>query len=74
MIFKDFFSSAARSKLSEPQIIFIRQEGNLFIFKMQCLEENKRQKYTLEMNYQYDSKSGNWSPRPHAGAAGSADK
>jgi ubiquitin-protein ligase len=74
MIFKDFFSSAARSKLSEPQITFVRQEGNLLIFKMQCLEENRRQKFTLEMNYQYDNKSGNWSPRPHADAAGSADK
>lgn len=74
MIFKDFFPSAARSKLSEPKITFIRQEGNLLIFKMQCLEENRRQKFTLEMNYQYDSKSGNWSPRPHADAAGSADK
>jgi len=73
-IFKDFFPSAARSKLSEPQITFIRQEGSLYIFKMQCLEENRRQKFTLEMNYQYDRKSGNWSPRPHADAAGSRDK
>ena len=74
MIFKDFFPSAAWSKLSEPQITFVRQEGNLLIFKMQCLEENRRQKYTLEMNYHYDSKSGDWSPRPHADTAGSADK
>lgn len=69
-IFKDFFPSAARSKLSDPQITFVRQEGSLLIFKMQCLEENRRQKFTLEMNYQYDSKSGQWSPVLHADAAG----
>ncbi|MBU0908649.1 MAG: hypothetical protein KKA54_11565 [Proteobacteria bacterium] len=73
-IFKDFFPSAARSKLSEPQITFVRQEGTLLIFKMQCLEENRRQKFTLEMNYQYDGKSGQWSPTLHADGAGSAGK
>ncbi len=73
-IFKDFFPSAARSKLSDPQITFARQEGNLLIFKMQCLEENRRQKFTLEMHYQYDGKSGQWSTRTHTDAAGGAGK
>ncbi|MFZ5769910.1 MAG: hypothetical protein ACOY4W_00640 [Thermodesulfobacteriota bacterium] len=73
-IFKDFFPSAARSKLSDPQISFVRQEGRLLIFRMQCLEESRRQKFTLEMHYQYDTSAKQWSPRPVAGVPAGAGK
>ncbi|RJX35114.1 MAG: hypothetical protein C4531_02610 [Desulfurivibrio sp.] len=73
-IFKDFFPSAARSKLSDPRISFVRQEGRLLIFRMQCLEESRRQKFTLEMHYQYDTGAKQWSPRPVAEAPAAAGK
>ncbi|MBI5557840.1 MAG: hypothetical protein HY885_09400 [Deltaproteobacteria bacterium] len=65
-VFKEFFPSVARSKLSDPQITFVKQEGNLLVFKMQCQEEVRSQNFTLEMIYQYDTKSGEWSARPQA--------
>ena len=63
-IFKDFFPSAARSNLSEPKITYVKQQGSLLIFNMQCQEENRQQRFTLEMNYQYDTASGKWGPHP----------
>ena len=63
-IFKDFFPSAARSTLSDPKITYVKQQGSLLIFNMQCQEENRQQRFTLEMNYQYDTASGKWGPHP----------
>jgi ubiquitin-protein ligase/transposase len=63
-IFKDFFPSSARSTLSEPKITYVKRQGSLLVFNMQCQEENRQQKFTLEMNYQYDTASGKWGPHP----------
>lgn len=60
-IFKAKFASANESALSDPIVEFFKQAGNGLIFKMQCKETVRRQKYTLEMYYQYDISSKTWS-------------
>lgn len=60
-IFKVKFDSAATSELSDPEIEFFKSVGNMLIFKMQCQEKIRRQKYTLEMYYKFDTVSQAWS-------------
>ncbi len=60
-IFKEKFASAADSNLSDPEVAFFKSAGNILIFKMLCKEEIRRQKYNLEMYYQYDTVSQTWS-------------
>ncbi|MCK5192782.1 MAG: hypothetical protein KAQ71_03165, partial [Desulfobulbaceae bacterium] len=60
-IFKEKFASAANSALSDPEVEFFKSAGNVLIFKMLCKEEIRRQKYNLEMYYQYDTVSQTWS-------------
>ncbi|MBC8318860.1 MAG: hypothetical protein H8E41_13235 [Desulfobulbaceae bacterium] len=60
-IFKEKFDSAATSELSDPEIEFVKSSGKILIFKMQCQEKIRRQKYTLEMFSQYDTVSQSWS-------------
>lgn len=66
-IFRQFFPSIAHSKLSDPEATFLSRDGNLLLFKLQCLEENHSQQFTLEMNYQYDIRSGRWTPQKIGG-------
>lgn len=59
-IFRKKFPSSANSELSEPTIQFVKVEGDNLVFKMQCKEQNRRQRFTLEMDYHYDMKTGKW--------------
>ncbi len=62
-IFKDNFSSAARSTLSNPTVDFIKQEGGFLVFRMECVEQARQQRFKLQIDYQYDQKIKKWSAR-----------
>ena len=60
-IFKENFSSAARSTLSSPTVEFIKLEETLLIFRMECVEQARQQRFKLQLDYQYDKNSKKWS-------------
>ncbi len=60
-IFRKHFSSSVGNKLSDPEVALLKDDGNILVFQMQCKEEIRNQKFTLEVIYQYDRRSGGWS-------------
>ena len=60
-IFRKVYPSAVSSKLSRPQVSFIKTDGNSQIFNITCLEKSQGSAYRLDLNYQYNLASGKWS-------------
>lgn len=60
-IFKENFSSATHSTLSNLSVDFIKQEGTFLVFRMECVEQARQQRFKLQLDYQYDKKSEKWS-------------
>jgi tetratricopeptide (TPR) repeat protein len=60
-IFKKEFPSSRNAPLSNPRIYFIKVKNGRLLYTIQCTEK-KGIKLTLELTYQYDLETGNWSP------------
>ncbi|MCI5160536.1 MAG: hypothetical protein D3917_00630 [Candidatus Electrothrix sp. AX5] len=60
-IFKKEFPSSRNAPLSNPRIYFIKVKNGRLLYTVQCTEK-KGIKLTLELTYQYDLETGNWSP------------
>ncbi|MHB8791204.1 MAG: hypothetical protein ACYDBT_15150 [Desulfobulbaceae bacterium] len=60
-IFRASYPSAKSSELLNPQVTFVKREGNLMIFTMSCAERNQGRTFRLELNYQYDLDKNSWS-------------
>lgn len=60
-IFRENYPSAKSSELLNPQVTFVKREGNILIFSMSCAERNQGRTFRLELNYQYDLDKGAWS-------------
>jgi len=60
-IFKKEFPSSRNAPLSNPRIYFIKVKNGRLLYTIQCTEK-KGIKLTLELTYQYDLATGEWSP------------
>ncbi len=60
-IFKKQFPSSRNAPLSNPRIHFIKVQNGQLLYTIQCTEK-KGIKLTLELTYQYDLATGEWSP------------
>jgi len=60
-IFREHYPSAKLSELSNPNVSFIRREGNIMIFAMSCTERRQGRAFRLELNYRYDLDTDTWS-------------
>ena len=60
-IFRDNYPSAKLSDLQNPQVRFIKREGNIMIFNMSCSERQQGRPFRLELNYQHDMDKDAWS-------------
>ncbi|HBI14897.1 MAG TPA: hypothetical protein DDY20_05195 [Desulfobulbaceae bacterium] len=63
-IFRENYPSAKSSELVNPQVTFVKREGNVLIFTMSCAERSQGRIFRLELNYQYDLDKGAWSLYP----------
>jgi tetratricopeptide (TPR) repeat protein len=59
-IFRKMYPSAITSELLNPQVVFIKEEGDKLIFTMSCVEKRQGRAFRLELNYQYDQKKDAW--------------
>lgn len=59
-IFRASYPSAKSSELLNPQVTFIKREGNIMIFTMSCAERSQGRTFRLELNYQYDLDKNSW--------------
>ncbi|HHO47870.1 MAG TPA: hypothetical protein ENN06_05390 [Desulfobacteraceae bacterium] len=59
-IFREHYPSAKLSELSNPNVSFIRREGNIMIFAMSCTERRQGRVFRLELNYRYDLDTDTW--------------
>ncbi|MDU9049406.1 MAG: ubiquitin-conjugating enzyme E2 [Candidatus Electrothrix sp. Rat3] len=60
-IFKKKFPSSRNAPLSNPRIYFIKVQNGRLLYTIQCTEQ-KGIRLTLELTYQYDLATGEWSP------------
>jgi len=60
-IFRDNYPSAKLSDLVNPQVRFVKRDGNRLIFNMSCTEIKQGRAFTLELYYQNDLSKDAWS-------------
>ncbi|PIE56050.1 MAG: hypothetical protein CSA34_05745 [Desulfobulbus propionicus] len=60
-IFRANYPTFKGSKLSKPRIEMLREVDNLIIFKMSCVERAQGSSSRLELVYQLDRNTGQWS-------------
>jgi hypothetical protein len=60
-IFRDNYPSAELSDLLNPNVRFIKREGNIMIFNLSCTERKQGSTFRLELNYQHDLDRNAWS-------------
>lgn len=60
-IFRDNYPSAKQSELLNPQVRFIKREGNNTIFTISCSEQKQGRTFRLELNYQHNMEKDAWS-------------
>ena len=59
-IFRTFYPSSKSSELSNPQVRFIKREGDILVFTMNCVERQQGRPFSLQLNYQYNLADDKW--------------
>lgn len=60
-IFLENYPTSKSSEFLNPKVRFIKREGEMMIFNLSCTELKQGRKFRLEVNYQNDLKTGEWS-------------
>jgi hypothetical protein len=61
-IFRKAYPSTRSSILSHPKITFIKIMNGRLFYKISCSERKRGSSYRLELNYQYNLSSNQWTP------------
>ncbi|MDW7772908.1 MAG: hypothetical protein SCH71_08465 [Desulfobulbaceae bacterium] len=59
-VFREMYPSASSSELLNPEVSFVREEGDKLLFTMSCVEKRQGSSFRLELNYQYDQNKKTW--------------
>ncbi|OQX13979.1 MAG: hypothetical protein BWK76_15350 [Desulfobulbaceae bacterium A2] len=63
-IFLEAYPTISSSRLVQPKVVFLGQDGKTMLFKLQCVEVNLGRRYRLELQYLYDPATKNWRMAP----------